>query len=49
MNTTLVNYCPFNGNAIADSVITITFNNFAVETFFDGLYVFDANYPPGTP
>ncbi|MBL7951695.1 MAG: hypothetical protein JNM62_08240 [Flavobacteriales bacterium] len=34
-------YCPYNGNGIADSVVTITFSSFDVEDNFDGLYIFD--------
>lgn len=34
-------YCPFNGNGLVDSVITITFSSFNVEGTFDGLYAYD--------
>lgn len=37
-------YCP---NTPGEAV-TMTFNSFDIEDNFDGLYVFDANIPPGT-
>lgn len=45
----MATYCPFNGAAPIDSVITLTFSTFDVEDNFDALYVFNANIPPGSP
>lgn len=38
-------YCPYNGNGVQDSVVTLNFTTFAVENFFDGLFVFTGSTP----